>query len=248
VTWMTPPEIVAYGFERSPVVMMNEAHSRMSRCARTRRTGREILPAAHEAGCRHIAMEALPNLDAGPTFGVTSLPKLGYAGQPDMRELIHAALDLGWTLIAYEIGWLVTPPAHRDDPLTWDATNHRELVQAENLVSAWHQINEAPMLVWCGNSHHAKRSAMEWTPMGVRFLELAGIEHFAIDQTQTISFTPGDRPNVELTAEWRAQLELRGGTAGFVAIDAPEGLDVPDHCDALILSTDNEMVDEPSPN
>lgn len=169
VTWMTPSEIVTHGFAASPVVMMNEAHSDLSRCPRTRRVGREILPAAHEAGCRHLAMEALPNLDEGPTCGVTTLPQLGYLAQPEMLEFVDAARLLGWTLVAYEIGWTVMPIEHRDNPLTWAATNHRELVQAENLVTASQQIDLAPMLVWCGNSHHATIAAREWTPMGVHF-------------------------------------------------------------------------------
>lgn len=247
VTWMTPSEIVTHGFAASPVVMMNEAHSDLSRCPRTRRVGREILPAAHEAGCRHLAMEALPNLDEGPTCGVTTLPQLGYLAQPEMLEFVDAARLLGWTFVAYEIGWTVMPIEHRDNPLTWAATNHRELVQAENLVTASQQIDLAPMLVWCGNSHHATNAAREWTPMGVHFRRLAGFEHFAIDQTQTISFNPGDRPNIELTDDLRATLNAQRGTAGFIASHPPPGLEVPDIFDALILSTDNEMVGEPPP-
>jgi hypothetical protein len=237
VRWMTPSEIVSHGFATSPVVMMNEAHNGMTRCARTRRIGREILPAAHDAGCRHLAMEALPNMTAGPTVGVVALPDGGYVAQPEMRGFIDAALELGWTLVAYEI-------SYHDGELSMESTNRRELVQAENLVSAWRAV-DAPMLVWCGNSHHAKRPAMEWTPMGARFIELAGVEHFAIDQTLTVAFTPDQPPCIELTDSWRAELDARGGTAGFVIGDVPEGLDMwfgP--LDALILSTDNEMVDE----
>lgn len=245
VTWMTPSEIVTQGFATSPVVMMNEAHNGMSRCARTRQVGREILPAAHAAGCRHLAMEALSNLGRGPTIGVASLRDGGYLAQPEMREFIDAARDLGWTLIGYEIGWTVTPIERRDNPLTWAATNHRELVQAENLVAAWLQIDHAPMLVWCGNGHHATIAAREWTPMGVRFRDLAGVEHFAIDQTQTVSFDGVRPPNIELTDELRAALGMRGGTAGLIASDPPPGLEAPDHFDALILSTDNEMIGDP---
>jgi hypothetical protein len=243
VTWMTPSEIVVHGFASSPVVMMNEAHNGMSRCARTRRVGREILPAAHDSGCRHLAMEALPNPDHGrPTFGITSLPGQGYLAQPEMREFVEAALELGWTLVAYEIGRDAIPIEHRDHPPTWEMTNHRERVQAENLWAATQQISPAPMLVWCGNSHHAKLAGGGWTPMGVHFKNLAGFEQFSIDQTATIPFAPGHGPNIELTDGLRATIDARGGTAGFIAGDAPPGLEVPDHFDALILSTGNEMV------
>ena len=232
---MTPSEIVTHGFATSPVVMMNEAHNGWSRCARTRRIGREILPAAHVTGCRHLAMEALPNVDAGPTVGVTSLPTVGYLAQREMYEFVQAALELGWTLVAYEINY-------QDGERSMDATNRRELVHAENLVAAWYHVDGAPILVWCGNSHHAKLAAREWTPMGVHFKNLAGFEHFSIDQTATISFAPGDRPNIELTDDLRAEIDARGGTAGFIDDDSASGLEVPDHYDALILSTDNEMV------
>jgi hypothetical protein len=237
VTWMTPSEIVSYGFAVSPVVMMNEAHNGMSRCARTRRIGREILPAAHAAGCRHLAMEALPNVGDGPAVGVVSLPNGGYVAQPEMREFIDAARALGWTLIAYET-------SDHDVELSMESTNRREIVQASNLVAACRQI-DAPMLVWCGNSHHATLAAQDWTPMGVRFIELAGFRHFSIDQTDTVSFDGVRRPNIELTDELRATLDALGGTAGFVSSDPPPRLEVPEHHDALILSTDNEMIGDP---
>ena len=38
---------------------MNEAHSGLARCLRTRELGRELLPIAHARGVRHLAMEAL---------------------------------------------------------------------------------------------------------------------------------------------------------------------------------------------
>ena len=81
--------------------------------------------------------------------------------------------------------------------------------------------------------------------MGVRFIELAGFRHFSIDQTETVSFGGKRRPNIELTDELRATLDALGGTAGFIAGDEPPGLLVPDHHDALILSTDNDMVGAP---
>jgi hypothetical protein len=172
VTWMTPSEIVRHGFEISPVVMMNEAHNGLSRCARTRRVGREVLPAAHEAGCRHLAMEALPNVVGGATSLTDQPPAVGYLGQPEMRDFVQAAQWLGWTFVAYEIGY------RQDDALTMEATNERERVQAENLVAAWQQIGKVPMLVWCGNDHHAKLGGDGWTPMGVHFKALSGREQF----------------------------------------------------------------------
>jgi hypothetical protein len=47
-------------------------------------------------------------------------------------------------------------------------------------------------------------------------------------------------------AEHRFSVDLL--TRGDEVLDRPRGLDVPDHHDALILSTDNEMVGEPPPS
>ncbi|HZY08455.1 MAG TPA: hypothetical protein VFE69_11945, partial [Ilumatobacteraceae bacterium] len=77
--------------------MMNEAHNGMARCPRTRRVGSEVLPAAHAAGCRHLAMEAIYNEDAGPIFLTGPPQEVGYLAQPEMRELVDGALNLGWT-------------------------------------------------------------------------------------------------------------------------------------------------------
>jgi hypothetical protein len=57
--WRTPEQLVALGIRRSRVVMMNEAHDGLRRCVRTRRVGQRVLPAAHDAGVRYLAMEAL---------------------------------------------------------------------------------------------------------------------------------------------------------------------------------------------
>jgi hypothetical protein len=48
------------GFAQAPVVMANEAHSGLARCVRTREVGVRMIGAAHQAGVRRLAMEALP--------------------------------------------------------------------------------------------------------------------------------------------------------------------------------------------
>jgi hypothetical protein len=57
--WRSPEEMVEIAFQRSSVVMMNEAHSELKRYIHTRQIGKKILPVAHQAGVRHLAMEAL---------------------------------------------------------------------------------------------------------------------------------------------------------------------------------------------
>src|ERR1700694_5731424 len=84
VAWLLPEQIVAEGFVRSRVVMMNEGHNGFSRCLRSRHVGLSVLPAAHKSGCRYLAMEALMNSGVGPSFVRTPPSPYGLFAQPDM--------------------------------------------------------------------------------------------------------------------------------------------------------------------
>jgi hypothetical protein len=209
----TPEELLAIGFSRSRVVMMNEAHNRMQRCVRTREIGLRLLPAAHEAGVRHMAMALY-----GP-----------YLTQPDMQRLVQGAEDLGWRLIPYEVKSRMS-------------TNEREEEQARNLTTALAQLpQDSPVLVWCGNGHLYKEALPfdEWRPMGSQFWKISGIEPFAIDQTVTVEFTPGmTGPWHELARRERWRLGALGGTAGLLIEDAPF---VPPGVDAVLLSIENSL-------
>ena len=208
----TPEELLAIGFSRSRVVMVNEAHDGMKRCVRTREIGLRLLPAAHAAGVRHLAMEAL----YGP-----------YLAQPDLARLVEAAEELGWRLIPYEVTSHMT-------------TNEREEEQARNLAVALSQLpQEAPLLVWCGNGHLTKEPRDWWRPMGYQFWEHSGIEPFAIDQTVTVEFDP-DTSGAwhRLGLEQTRRLETLGGTAGFLVADSP--ISRPG-VDAVLLSTQNAL-------
>jgi hypothetical protein len=173
--------------------MMNEAHNGMTRCVRTRLLGKRLLPAADKAGVRWLAMEALipeSTSEANKTRQVPAAAS-GYLAQPEMRELIAAALALGWQLVAYEADFTQTPS--RFEHLSLEETNWREDQQARNLRDALAEIPETDgLLVWCGNHHLAKHSAGEWVPMGRRFADLAAVNAFAIDQTATVKFGGSD--------------------------------------------------------
>src|SRR4029450_12643580 len=96
VAWRTPQELVQEGFRRGRVVMLNEAHDGLTRCVRTRRVGRQVLPSAHAMGVRHLAMEALQPGDAEAANTTRRPPDApeGYLPQPDMAALIHSAFVL----------------------------------------------------------------------------------------------------------------------------------------------------------
>ena len=108
--WCSVEELVQYGFARARVVMANEAHNGLTRCIRTRDVGVRMIRAAHEAGVRRLAMEALAWPAADVPGPIVEIPAAGggYLGQPDMRRLIAAALELGWGLWAYEAVFTTT--------------------------------------------------------------------------------------------------------------------------------------------
>lgn len=241
-------------FEWARIVMVNEAHNGFSRCPRTRHVGRRVIAVAHAAGCRTLAMEALPNFD-GPAEFLSRLPeRFGYLAQPEMVAFVDEALGAGWQLVAYEQAPGQILPEHRADQLNVAAANHRELMQAENLADIVSRV-DGSVMVWCGNDHAMRRvpPESEWVPMGTRFAQITDETVFAIDQVATIRFARGHEPSLILDEATRAVLDHRfGGTAGLLH----ESLTEPGRqrwagYDATIASTDNEMFgtidDVPAP-
>ena len=255
--WRTPEQLVGLGFARARVVMANEAHNGFERCARTREVGRRLVSAADGLGVRHLAMEALLPGVAEAANADRRLPdgapeEIGYLAQPDMRALVQAALDRGWTLWPYEADVDAAPAEVRAaSTMSLAYSNWREREQARRLVRVLDAIGaEERLLVWCGNSHALKVTvpdaavdvgdAERWVPMGVHFAELSDADAFVIDQTQTVRFPHADPARDALVERLRPALERFGGTAGVLRADLPTrswpGVD------ALVFSLDNDML------
>jgi hypothetical protein len=241
--WRSPSELIEIGFTRSRVVMMNEAHSGLRRSVRTRIVGKSVLQAAHEAGVRQLAMEALRRDFAAVANESRAAPdeSVGYLSQPELRDLIAAALDLGWTLVPYEADFDSKPPRFAN--LSWEETNWREEQQALNLIEALASLNEeAKLLVWCGNGHLTKHRFDEWCPMGFRFHELSGLEPFSIDQTQSVRFDAHQSFGAPMLEQWADEIAAFGGAAGFLIEEIPDTWRWLDGSDAYVLSDDNELT------
>ncbi len=237
---------MSIGFDRASVVMINEGHNGLARCIRTRKVGRRVLPIAHEAGCRIMAMEALPNRGEGPSRHTKRPEGSGYLAQPEMVELIDAALGMGWTLVGYEADLGLAPSDLGADTMTLAFSNWREEVQAHNLATAIGDLhNGGSVLVWVGNGHHSKQLIGAWSPMGYLLYQAHRIESFCIDQLPTVSLSPESPPLVSLTRELAERLDAMGGTAGFTADDRPRGFCAAGEYDAWLLSTDNTVVMDP---
>ena len=262
--WRSPEEIVEIAFRRAPVVMMNEAHSELTRCICTRQIGKRILPIAHQAGVRHLAMEALfpAFVEYGNRTRRLMEGNLGYLSQPEMKDFIQTALDLGWTLIPYEADqfkWLSekhgidfsTSDGPNEKLRRWqefqseftelEFTNWREKEQALNIIKALQSLPEnSQLLVWCGNNHHSKQGQQEWIPMGYQFQLHSSINPFVIDQSITVQFGHNEI-GPSLLEEYASELDHYGGTAGFLAEEAPDVFGSSSSEDAFLLSTENEL-------
>jgi hypothetical protein len=224
--------------------MMNEAHDGLRRCVRTRRLGQRVLPAAHDAGVRYLAMEALDPAFADEANATREVPPAagGYLAQPEMREFIAAALGLGWWLLSYEADFSLQPPGL--ERRSREETNWREEQQARNLLGALTPLPaEQKLLVWCGNHHLSKRSLNdEWVPMGYRFQQLSGIEPFAIDQIMSVKFDDREPYALQWVESYATKLEASGGAAGFLSEEAPDCWPSRETADAFVLSVDNALT------
>jgi len=84
----------------------------------------------------------------GPILDIPSASG-GYLGQPDMRRLIASALELGWSLWAYEAVFEVSADCDPAKFRTMEFTNWREREQAANLGRLTAANPAEPLLVWC---------------------------------------------------------------------------------------------------
>jgi hypothetical protein len=242
--WCSVEDLTQLAFTRSPVVMANEAHNGLTRCVRTREVGVRIIQAAHAAGVRRLAMEALPSPGNDAPEPIREIPSRdsGYLAQPDMRRLITTALELGWTLWAYEVS--IDTRKSDAERLSLEFTNWREREQARNLCQVVAAVHGDPLLVWCGNGHASREGGAGWIPMGQHFVATSGIQQFVIDQTATVDFT-GKGPDPwlrDLLAGLSGMLAAHGGHAGILCEQAPPPLDGRDGVDAVVVSTENELT------
>jgi hypothetical protein len=243
--WRPVEDLVRWGFEHASVVMANEAHDGLARCIRTREVGIRMIQAAHEAGVRRLAMEALHWPAEGTQGPILAVPPDtgGYLAQPEMRRLIGTALDLGWTLWAYEAVFEITADTDQARLLSIEFTNWREREQAANLGRLLDAAPGEPLLVWCGNGHATKEKSEDWVPMGWHFRELSGVDPFVIDQDVTVDFGEEGQQWVRELLEYLSDvLAAHGGTAGILCDQAPPPLCGRAGVDALVVSTDNELT------
>lgn len=117
--------------------------------------------------------------------------------------------------------------------------------RARNLCQLVAADPAEPLLVWCGNSHAAKRAGGEgeWVPMGWHFRAMSGIDQFVVSQTVTVAFRGRTSSWVPgLLADLGDTLTACGGTAGILREQAPAPLNGHVGVDAVVVSADNELT------
>jgi hypothetical protein len=162
-----------------------------------------------------------------------------------MRRLTGTALDLGWTLWAYEAVIDFTPDTDWEHLRSMERINWREREQGANLSHLLEAAPGEPLLVWCGNGHATKEKSGDWVPMGWQFRDISGVDPFVIDQDVTVDFgEEGQQWVQDLLASLDDVLAAHGGTAGILRDQAPPPLDGWAGVDALVVSTDNELTED----
>jgi hypothetical protein len=243
--WRSVEELAQWGFAHAPVVMVNEAHNGLARCIRTREVGIRMIRAVHAAGVRRLAMEALPWPADGSPGPMRAIPPDvgGYLVQPDMRRLITTALELGWSLWAYEADDESIAERDPAELLSIEYANWRDRHQARNLCRVLTAAPGEPLLVWAGPGHIHRDETAGWIPMACHFPVMSGIEPFIIDQTVSIDFAGRPQSWVQpLLGALSEILAAHGGTIGILRDYAPPPLNTWHGVNAVIVSTDNKLT------
>jgi hypothetical protein len=153
---------------QTSVVMINEAHQKPQHRAFTY----SLLESMYQLGYRYLAMEALSNYD---TLKITQ-PDISsghFIAEPVAAEMVRKAIELGFTLVAYE-----------DTAAYRHSGSQRDAVQAANINRVLQQDPSAKIIVHAGYAHIAEMGfSTGYTPMGAAFKKLSGIDPLTIDQT-----------------------------------------------------------------
>lgn len=153
----------------SKVVMINEAHDKPQHRAFTA----SLLDELFHQGFHYLAMETL-NGRKNVYLRKLNILTGHYTCEPVAGELVRKALELGFTLLAYE-----DTAAYRHTP------NEREYEQAKNIDAVLKRDTAAKILVYAGYEHIEEGARSDSSiPMAAYFKIISGIDPLTIDQTE----------------------------------------------------------------
>ena len=171
---------------------MNEAHDGWTHCPRTRAVGRRSCRSRTAWACAtsRWRRSARPRRRARERGARARGRQFGYLGQPDMRALVDAALDLGWMLHAYEADAVRAlrrlGQAGRDQLARGSAgaqPRRRRRTASRRIGADPRLVRRRPPAAPAVRGRAANPAIRGvWIPMGSLVEGYGGVEPFAIDQ------------------------------------------------------------------
>lgn len=164
-------ELIVKRAEKEQIIIINEAHN----VPYHRIFIASILKGLYEKGFRYYGAETLDFADS--TINQRGSPLLNsgyYVVEPQFGNLIREALNLGFTLFAYEAR----------TPESFSNPKQREIEQAKNIQQILKKDPSAKILIHAGYDHIREDSlgGLWEKAMALRLRELTGINPFTINQ------------------------------------------------------------------
>jgi hypothetical protein len=175
------------------VVMLNEAHV----ASRHRSFLATLIRALHGEGFTHLAAETFNPSVTELKKGDQLAPQHGwYILDPAFAEAVREALELGWSLAAYEQREDQRSP---EPGMSNTATLVREQAQADNFGALLEAEPDARFLVFVGYGHLQEKGP----PFAARFKNDTGTDPLTVGQSGVGSFGPHapDTPAVQTLLE-----------------------------------------------
>jgi hypothetical protein len=150
------------------VIMFNESYNKSLH----RAFMISMLGDFYRRGFRYLALEMLNNR-SNKELRKLSRETGFYTAEPLAGEMVRTALELGYTLVAYE-----------DTLATEHSATLRDSIQAANIYSVIRQDTSARILVYAGYGSIAEKNTWDSTyvPMAMTFKKISGIDPLTVDQ------------------------------------------------------------------
>jgi hypothetical protein len=150
------------------VIMFNESYNKIIHRAFIL----SMLGDLYRRGFRYLAMEMLNNRSNQELTRLTRQTGF-YTAEPLAGEMVRSALELGFTLVAYE------------DTLAYvHSATERDSIQAANIYKVIQHDTSARIIVYAGYGSIAEKNTLDtsYVPMAMTFKKISGIDPLTVDQ------------------------------------------------------------------
>lgn len=166
------------------IIIINEAHHQPYHRVFTKK----LLKSLYEKGFRYFGAETLSSWDTLLNKRKYVIQNTGYyTREPLYADLIRTALDLGYTVFAYETNSIKSDSS---------GINFREIEQAKNIKKVMDSNPNGKILIHCGYDHLVETDYPGWgKAMAGRLIEITGVNPFTIDQVKFTERSSSDYEN-----------------------------------------------------